>query len=79
MSHDETGRIYSIYTLAGALLSSLASSAFQKIYNLTLDSLPGAYLLVVSVISLLAIPFNLVMRRLLKTFKSDIELENTDL
>ena len=73
---DEIGRIYSIFTLVGAILNSVAGALFQKIYNLTLDSLPGTFFLVVAGVILLAIPVNLVMRKLLKTFQSETKTES---
>lgn len=75
MDSDEIGRIYSIFTLVGAILNSVAGALFQKIYNVTLDSLPGAFFLVVAGVILLAIPVNLVMKQLLKTFKSETKTE----
>ena len=85
ISKDEVGRIFSINSLIGSILGSLVSSAYLKIYNLTLDTLPGAYLLVASALILLTVPLNLIAMKLLQTFehrdcnKLDEDQENTKL
>ena len=85
ISKDEVGRIFSINALIGSILGSLVSSAYLKIYNLTLDTLPGAYLLVASALILLTVPLNLIAMKLLQTFehrdcnKLDEGQENTKL
>ena len=49
---------------------SLVAAAWQKLYNLTLDSIPGAYLIIVTFLTLITVPTNLIMRKLLTTFKN---------
>ena len=69
ISSDEIGRIYSVLALFGAVSYSLVTAVFQKLYNLTLDTLPGTYLIVVSILMVITIPSNLIMKKLLKSFK----------
>ena len=64
ISSDEIGRIYSVLALFGALSTSLVTAAWQKLYNLTLDTLPGTYLIVVTILMLITIPTNLIMKKL---------------
>ena len=68
VSSHEIGRINSVLALFAAISTSLVSAAWQKLYNLTLDSLPGTYLIVVTVITVITIPTNFVMMKLLSTF-----------
>ena len=68
MSRDEIGRVFSINALIGAVNSSLTAALFEKIYNLTLDTLPGAYLLVVFGLVILIVPIMFVLKRLGKSF-----------
>ena len=69
ISNDEIGRIYSVLALFGSLSYSLVAAAWQKLYNLTLDTLPGTYLIVVTILMLITIPTNLIMKKLVETFK----------
>jgi len=75
---DEIGRIFSILAIFSAITGSIVGAAFQMIYNKTLDTFPGAYLLGTSGLALAAIPTNMIMYKLLKTFKKTeaIEMEN---
>ena len=68
VSRDEIGRVFSINALIGAVNSSLTAALFEKIYNLTLDTLPGAYLLVVFGLVILIVPIMFVLKRLGKSF-----------
>ena len=68
ISSDEIGRVFSVLALFGALSKSLGVAAWQKLYNLTLDTLPGTYLIVVTILMLITIPTNLIMKKLVKTF-----------
>ena len=65
---EEVGRVFSVLSLLAAVSTSLVSAAFMKLYNQTLATLPGAYLLLASGLALVTIPVNLVMGRLVKTF-----------
>ena len=69
INNDEIGRIYSVLALFGALSYSLVAAAWQKLYNLTLDTLPGTYLIVVTILMVITIPTNIIMKKLLGTFK----------
>ena len=69
INNDEIGRIYSVLALFGALSYSLVAAAWQKLYNLTLDTLPGTYLIVVTILMVITIPTNIIMKNLLGTFK----------
>ena len=64
ISSDEIGRVFSVLALFGALSKSLGVAAWQKLYNLTLDTLPGTYLIVVTILMLITIPTNLIMKKL---------------
>ena len=68
ISNDEIGRIYSVLALFGSLSYSLVAAAWQKLYNLTLATVPGTYLIVVTIITAITIPTNLIMKRFLSTF-----------
>jgi len=68
---DEIGRIFSVLALFAAIISTVLSSAFQVLYKKTLETLPGAFLLVVFGLTVIAIPINLTMYKLLKTFKKE--------
>ena len=57
-------------------IQSCVGAAFQMIYNKTLDTFPGAYLLGTSGLALAAIPTNMIMYKLLKTFKKTEAMEN---
>ena len=65
---EEVGRVFSVLSLLAAVSTSLVSAAFMKLYNQTLATLPGAYLLLASGLAVVTIPVNLIMGRLVKTF-----------
>ena len=79
VSSDEVGKVYSIYALIGAFGSSLVGSVYMKFYNITLDKLPGAYLIVATAFMLATIPFNLVARKMVETFNVIKDEESTKL
>ena len=54
--------------------TSLVSAAWQQLYNLTLASLPGAYLLVAAGLTLATLPTNLAIRRILNTLGETTKL-----
>ncbi len=45
---SEIGRIFSVVALGQALVPLMSNPLFGSIYNLTLSTLPGAYLLIIS-------------------------------
>ena len=67
----EIGRVFSVLALFSAASGSLVEAGFQKIYNLSLETFPGAYLLVLAGLVIVTIPVNLVQKRLLKGISSD--------
>jgi len=57
VSGDEIGRIYSFLALFSAVSGSLVEAAFQKLYNVSLETLDGGvYLLVLASLLLITIP-----------------------
>ena len=54
--------------------TSLVSAAWQQLYNLTLASLPGAYLLVAAGLTLATLPTNLAIKRILHTLGETTKL-----
>ena len=68
VSSDEIGRINSVLALVSAFCTSLVSAGWQKLYNLTLATVPGTYLIVVTIITAITIPTNLIMKKFLSTF-----------
>ena len=73
MSGDEIGRIFSVLALFSSVGTSLVSGAWQKLYNLTLDTFPGTFFLVAAGMLIITIPVHLLMRKLVKSFKEDNE------
>ena len=73
VSGDEIGRIFSVLALFSSVGTSLVSGAWQKLYNLTLDTFPGTFFLVAAGMLIITIPVHLLMRRLVKSFKEDNE------
>ena len=73
---DEIGRIYSVLQLVSAISGSFTGAAYQLLYNQTLDTLPGTFLIVASVMTVLPIPVNVVMKNMLQSFiiSNDIEM-----
>ena len=65
---EEVGRVFSVLSLLAAVSTSLVSAAFMKLYNQTLATLPGAYLLLASGLAVVTIPINLVMGRIVRSF-----------
>ena len=65
---EEVGRVFSVLSLLAAISDSLVSAAFMKLYNQTLATLPGAYLLLASGLAVVTIPINLVMGRIVRSF-----------
>ena len=65
---EEVGRVFSVLSLLAAVSTSLVSAAFMKLYNQTLATLPGAYLLLASGQAVVTIPVNLIMGRIVKSF-----------
>ena len=65
---EEVGRVFSVVSLLAAVSNSLASAAFMKLYNQTLATLPGAFLLLASGLAVVTIPVNLVMGWIVQTF-----------
>ena len=76
VSGEEIGRIYSVLALFSSLAASLIRLAWQKLYNVTLDTFPGAFLVVAAALLLITIPLHLVMKKVMKYFKKE-ENENT--
>ena len=76
MSGEEIGRIYSVLALFSSLAASLIRLAWQKLYNITLDTFPGAFLVVAAALLLITIPLHLIMKKVSKSFKEE-ENENT--
>ena len=72
---DEIGRIFGVFSIFSAVLGSTVGAGFQQLYNKTLDTLPGAFLLVISCLLLSVAPSNLVMYRLLQSFKTENDVE----
>ena len=68
VAKDEVGRIFSINALISAFGGTMVSSAYQKLYNITLETLPGAFLLVAFGLMITTVPLNLLAKKLLKTF-----------
>ena len=68
ISSNEIGKVYSVYALIVAFESSVAEALFSKFYGLTLDILPGAYLIIVVVAILLTMPLNIAARKILNGF-----------
>lgn len=64
------GKVFSVYALIVAFESSVAEALFSKFYSLTLDILPGAYLIIVVVSMLLTVPLNIATRKVLNGFAS---------
>ena len=75
MESNEIGRIFSVLAIFSAITGSVVGAAFQMIYNKTLDTFPGAYLLGTSGLALAAIPTNMLMFKLLRTFKKNETIE----
>ena len=71
VSGEEIGRIYSVLALFSSLAASLIRLAWQKIYNITLDTFPGAFLVVAAALLLITIPLHLVMKKVMKSFKEE--------
>ena len=63
--------------LFGALSYSLVAAAWQKLYNLTLDTLPSTYLIVVTILMLITIPTNLIMKKLVETKRCNILIKRS--
>ena len=59
---DEVGRILSIFTVCSAISSSVGTAIFQRIYGLTLDTFPGAYLAINAALYLISVPNNVVLK-----------------
>ena len=75
VSGDEIGRIFSVLALLSSVGTSLVSGAWQKLYNVTLDTFPGAFLLVAATMLIITIPVHLAMKRLVNTFKDSNDSE----
>ena len=71
VSGEEIGRIYSVLALFSSLAASLIRLAWQKLYNVTLDTFPGAFLVVAAALLLITIPLHLVMKKVMKSFKEE--------
>ena len=71
VSGEEIGRIYSVLALFSSLAASLIRLAWQKLYNVTLDTFPGAFLVVAAALLLITIPLHLVMKKVIKSFKEE--------
>merc|ERR1719342_384079 len=72
----EIGGIYGVLSIFKAILGSTIGAGFQQLYNKTLDSLPGAFLLLASGVLVAAIPSNFLMYKISKSFKSESNINN---
>ena len=72
---DEIGRIFSVLAIFSAIIGSVIGAAFQQLYNKTLDTFPGAFLLVAAGLTLTAVPAFMISYTAMKTFKKG-EVEN---
>jgi len=72
---NEIGKIFSVLSLFGGFINSGIGAIFQQLYNKTLDTLPGAYLLLVTSFVVISIPTNMIMYKLLKSFKEEKDEE----
>ena len=79
VTSEEIGRIFSVLALFSSVGTSLVSGAWQKLYSLTLDTFPGAFLLLAAAMLIITIPVHLVMKRLVKSFKDINEIATTNL
>ena len=79
VSGDEIGRIFSVLALFSSVGTSLVSGAWQKLYNITLDTFPGAFLSLAAALLIITIPVHLIMKRLVKTFKENNETVSSKL
>ena len=75
VSGDEIGRIFSVLALLSSVGTSLVSGAWQKLYNVTLETFPGAFLLVAAAMLIITIPVHLAMKSLVNTFKDSNDSE----
>ena len=57
----EVGRIYSVLSLVSAASGSLIEASYQSLYSATLNTFPGAYLLVNAGLLLLTIGPNILI------------------
>ena len=73
VSSEEIGRIFSVLALFSSVGTSLVSGAWQKLYNLTVDTFPGAFLILAASLLIITIPVHLIMKRLVKSFKEKYE------
>ena len=71
VSGEEIGRIFSVLALFSSVGTSLVSGAWQKLYNLTLDTFPGAFLVMAASLLIITIPVHLIMKKLVKSFKEN--------
>lgn len=65
IEENEVGRVFAVTSIIAALSSSLVRAEFQEIYSASLDTFPEAYLLVIAILFVLAIPANFILRKCL--------------
>ena len=73
VSSEEIGRIFSVLALFSSVGTSLVSGAWQKLYNLTVDTFPGAFLILAASLLIITIPVHLIMKTIVKSFKENYE------
>jgi PCFT/HCP family folate transporter-like MFS transporter 1/3 len=58
VDESEVGKIFALFGLLGAISSSLIVAAYQALYAATLETFPGAFLLLNSALYLASVPIN---------------------
>ena len=69
MDADEIGKLFSFLSLSSAIISSVIGSAFQLLYNKTLETFPETFLLVAGGLIVAMIPCFLISEKAMKASK----------
>ena len=54
MHKEETGKMYSVFSILAAIVPMISNGVVRTVYNLTLDNFPAAEILVTAAVLLLA-------------------------
>ena len=61
MHKEETGKMYSVFSILAAIIPMISNGVLRTVYNLTLDNFPAAEIIVTAGVLLLAAGLNFLI------------------
>ena len=81
MTKEETGKMFSVFSILAAIVPIIGNGVVRTVYNLTLDNFPAAEIIVTAAVMLLAAGLNFLIytqKWRIAAFISDEELKEDE-